>query len=111
MLRDVYICTVMRIPYASPPTGKLRFMPPVTAAHWSNIKNAHSAAPVCPQTLPDIKNETFALQRMTYGRLSVLKRMLPMLQNQSEDCLYLNIYTPVALVFEIRIFSAISKQS
>lgn len=26
------------IPYASPPTGSLRFMPPVTSALWSGIK-------------------------------------------------------------------------
>lgn len=28
------------IPYASPPTGSLRFMPPVTAALWSGVKKA-----------------------------------------------------------------------
>lgn len=28
------------IPYASPPVGSLRFMPPVTGALWSNVKKA-----------------------------------------------------------------------
>lgn len=28
------------IPYASPPTGSLRFMPPVTAALWSGVRKA-----------------------------------------------------------------------
>lgn len=28
------------IPYASPPVGSLRFMPPVTGALWSGIKKA-----------------------------------------------------------------------
>lgn len=28
------------IPYASPPTASLRFMPPVTAALWSGVKKA-----------------------------------------------------------------------
>lgn len=28
------------IPYASPPIGSLRFMPPVTAALWSKVKKA-----------------------------------------------------------------------
>lgn len=28
------------IPYASPPTGNLRFMPPVSAALWSGVKKA-----------------------------------------------------------------------
>lgn len=82
------------IPYASPPTGTLRFMPPVTGALWSGVKVADRFSPVCPQRLPDISNETLALKRMPKGRLEYLKRLLPYLKNQSEDCLYLNIYAP-----------------
>ncbi|CAH0557830.1 unnamed protein product [Brassicogethes aeneus] len=83
------------IPYASPPLGSLRFMPPVTGALWSGVKIADKFSPVCPQRLPDIANETAALKRMPRGRLEYLKRLLPYLQEQSEDCLYLNIYAPV----------------
>ncbi|XP_017467735.1 PREDICTED: P17/29C-like protein DDB_G0287399, partial [Rhagoletis zephyria] len=83
------------IPYASPPVGNLRFMPPVSAAMWSGVKKADRFSPVCPQRLPDIGNETAALERMPKGRLEYLKRLLPYLQNQSEDCLYLNIYVPI----------------
>lgn len=82
------------IPYAMPPTGSLRFMPPVSGALWSGVKHADKFSPVCPQRLPDISNETLALKRMSKGRLDYLKRLLPYLQNQSEDCLYLNIYAP-----------------
>lgn len=82
------------IPYASPPLGSLRFMPPVTGALWSGVKIADRFSPVCPQRLPDVRNETAALKRMPRGRLEHLKRLLPYLQNQSEDCLYLNIYAP-----------------
>lgn len=82
------------IPYASPPTGNLRFMPPVTGALWSGVKMADHFGPVCPQKLPDISNETLALKRMPKGRMEYLKRLLPYLRNQSEDCLYLNIYAP-----------------
>ncbi|XP_021705914.1 neuroligin-4, Y-linked [Aedes aegypti] len=82
------------IPYASPPVGTLRFMPPVTGALWSGVKKADRFSPVCPQRLPDIANETAALERMPRGRLEYLKRLLPYLKNQSEDCLYLNIYVP-----------------
>lgn len=50
---------------------------------------------MCPQRLPDISNETAALERMPKGRLDYLKRLLPYLRNQSEDCLYLNVYAPI----------------
>lgn len=82
------------IPYASPPLASLRFMPPVTGALWSGIKVADRFSPVCPQVLPDIRNETAVLKRVSKGRLEYLKRILPFLVNQSEDCLYLNIYAP-----------------
>ncbi|XP_023936219.2 neuroligin-4, Y-linked isoform X1 [Bicyclus anynana] len=82
------------IPYASPPVGTLRFMPPVSGAQWSGVKIAEEFSPVCPQVLPDIRNETAVLKRISKGRLEYLKRILPFLTNQSEDCLYLNIYAP-----------------
>lgn len=82
------------IPYAAPPVGNLRFMPPVSGALWTGVKMADKFAPVCPQNYPDISNETMALKRMPRGRLEYLKRLLPYLRDQSEDCLYLNIYAP-----------------
>ncbi|XP_076054482.1 neuroligin 4-like [Oratosquilla oratoria] len=85
------------IPYASPPLGNLRLMPPGTPSPWSNIKEADRMGPVCPQRLPDIRNETEALKNMSRGRYQYLRRLLPYLKNQSEDCLYLNIFTPVGV--------------
>lgn len=82
------------VPYASPPLGSLRFMPPVTPSHWRGVRMADRFGAVCPQKLPDIRNETEALKRMPAGRLEYLKKLLPLLQNHSEDCLYLNIYVP-----------------
>lgn len=76
------------VPYASPPVGSLRFMPPVNGALWQGVKVADKFGPVCPQKLPELSNE------MPRGRLEYLKRLLPYLRNQSEDCLYLNIYAP-----------------
>ncbi|VVD05480.1 unnamed protein product [Leptidea sinapis] len=76
------------VPYASPPVGSLRFMPPVSGAQWSGVKIAEEFSPVCPQVLPDIRNETAVLKRISKGRLEYLKRILPFLTNQSEDCLF-----------------------
>lgn len=41
---------------------------------------------------------------MPKGRLEYLRRLLPYLQNQSEDCLYLNIYVPIQGKFRLFIF-------
>lgn len=77
------------VPYASPPIGSLRFMPPVSGALWHGVKVADKFGPVCPQRLPELTD------KMPKGRLDYLRRLLPYLRNQSEDCLYLNIYAPV----------------
>ena len=83
------------IPYASPPVAALRFMPPVSPMPWHGVRLMDKYGPACPQTLPDVNNEQEALRFVTRGRLQYLRRLLPYLRNQSEDCLYLNIYAPV----------------
>ncbi|XP_046386327.1 neuroligin-4, X-linked-like [Ischnura elegans] len=81
--------------YAEPPTGELRFAPPQPARKWEGIKVADRFAPVCPQKFPvDFSNRTAALAMMPRGRYLRLRRTLPLLTNQSEDCLFLNIYVP-----------------
>ncbi|GAB6028445.1 hypothetical protein CHUAL_002606 [Chamberlinius hualienensis] len=76
------------VPYASTP---MRFMPPVSPDRWRGIRTADSFAPVCPQRLPTFTNGSAA---MPGGRIRYLKRLMYYLKNQSEDCLYLNIYAP-----------------
>jgi len=83
------------IPFAAPPIGSLRFMPPVTVTPWRETRAAAAFGPVCPQLLPDTRNETLALSSMGRGRLRALRNLKPILSNQSEDCLYLNVYAPV----------------
>ncbi|XP_042225441.1 neuroligin-2-like [Homarus americanus] len=89
------VAVFLGVPYASPPVGALRFMPPTNPLSWNGIKTAEMLPPVCPQKLPDVTNRREALKRMPEGRYNYLQRLLPLLSNQSEDCLHLNIYTPV----------------
>jgi para-nitrobenzyl esterase len=64
------------IPYAAPPTGNLRWRPPQPAADWRGVRDATQFGPSCPQSA--VKNPF-----LPPGPVS-------------EDCLYLNVYTPTA---------------
>ena len=59
------------------------------------MKRVAEFSPVCPQIIPDLSDETEALRFMTVGRMNYLKKLFKYLRrDQSEDCLYLNIYSP-----------------
>ncbi|XP_039281384.1 neuroligin-4, X-linked-like, partial [Nilaparvata lugens] len=94
LLQQPPVEAFLGVPYATPPTGALRYMPPVTPSMWRTPRLADAFSPVCPQRQPDISNRSEALLRLPRGRLAHLERLLPLLLNQSEDCLYLNIYVP-----------------
>ncbi|KYM77532.1 Neuroligin-1 [Atta colombica] len=76
------------VPYAEPPVGSFRFSPPRSPQPWRGVRQSQEFAPVCPQVLPNLREE------VKPGRYEYLERHLPYLRNQSEDCLYLNIYAP-----------------
>jgi len=62
----------LSIPYVAPPTRNLRWRPPQPPAPWTGVRDATQFAPSCPQPAsPFAPPGPF-----------------------SEDCLYLNVYTP-----------------
>lgn len=79
------------VPYASPPTGDGRFTPTSSPLPWDSVKRCVDLPPVCPQPLPDAGYPGGSLPP---DRVAYLRSLRPVLQRQSEDCLYLNIYTP-----------------
>src|SRR5277367_3460219 len=62
------------IPFAAPPVGDLRWRPPVHVAPWTGTRKADAFAPACMQDGVSMPGETPPVV--------------------SEDCLYLNIWTP-----------------
>ncbi|XP_055966515.1 neuroligin-1 isoform X4 [Sorex fumeus] len=79
------------VPYAAPPTGEHRFQPPEPPTPWSDIRNATQFAPVCPQNIIDGRLPEVMLPVWFTNNLDVVSSYV---QDQSEDCLYLNIYVP-----------------
>nr|CAH0103200.1 unnamed protein product [Daphnia galeata] len=83
------------IPYAAAPIGSLRYLPPASPGPWGpSIRPANILPPACPQQMPPLANRSASLEWMPRARYYQLKRMQLMLANQSEDCLFLNIYAP-----------------
>jgi para-nitrobenzyl esterase len=64
------------VPYAAPPTGNLRWRPPQPAAAWTGVRDATQFGPSCPQS-------TVNNPYLPPGPIS-------------ENCLYLNVYTPAS---------------
>ncbi|XP_018607270.1 neuroligin-3-like isoform X2 [Scleropages formosus] len=78
------------VPYAASPVGEKRFMPPEPPSSWSGIKNTTHFAPVCPQNIHNAVPEIMMPVWFTFN----LDIVATYIQDQNEDCLYLNIYVP-----------------
>jgi para-nitrobenzyl esterase len=76
-LRKGAIAAFKGIPFAEPPVGPLRWRAPRQARAWSGVRDATRFGPICPQGATQAE----MLMGSTPGE-------------QSEDCLYLNVWTP-----------------
>jgi para-nitrobenzyl esterase len=63
------------IPFAAPPVGELRWKAPQPAAKWDGVRKAETFGPAC-------------MQRAVFGDMEFRSK------GTSEDCLYLNVWTP-----------------
>ncbi|XP_036167077.1 neuroligin-4, X-linked isoform X2 [Myotis myotis] len=79
------------VPYASPPTGERRFQPPEPPSSWTGVRNATQFAAVCPQHLDE---RSLLHDMLPVWFTANLDTLMTYVQDQSEDCLYLNIYVP-----------------
>ncbi|CAJ1057274.1 carboxylesterase 3 [Xyrichtys novacula] len=70
------------IPFARPPVGPLRFAAPQDAEPWEGERNGSQQPPMCIQD-PEIVVNVSKTMSMQYTPPEL-----------SEDCLYLNVYTP-----------------
>jgi len=72
------------IPYAAPPTGNLRFMPPKAPSPWTSPRAAKTFGPTCFQALPEVE-------------LGDLPIVVPTPPSEGEDCVsfFLSYTLPV----------------
>ncbi|XP_040592499.1 pyrethroid hydrolase Ces2e-like [Mesocricetus auratus] len=80
---EVDVHTFLGIPFAKPPVGPLRFAPPEPTEPWSGVRDGNSYPAMCLQNDDMMNSEG----------LKMIKLIMPPI-SMSEDCLYLNIYTP-----------------
>ncbi|CAH1255487.1 CES2 [Branchiostoma lanceolatum] len=76
------VFTFKGIPYAAPPVGDLRWRPPQDPRSWSRVRDVTEFGSRCPQV-------EFPLLHPIWAELAAFRS-----NSSSEDCLFLNVYTP-----------------
>ena len=82
------ISVFLGIPFAAPPVGELRWLPPDPVKPWTGVKETKTFALMAPQNImpPNPENP------LSVGFSA--DTSLGIQQNVNEDCLYLNVFTP-----------------
>ena len=81
---DPRITAFKGVPFAAPPVGENRWRAPQPAADWEGVRKCYTFAPISVQDVPGLDPDNL------YSREWNVDPDIPM----SEDCLYLNIWTP-----------------
>lgn len=78
------------IPYAAPPVGRLRWMPPQPPSRWQGRRDATKFGAACPA----FDTTKVAQAKLMSGLGYDIVLNVPMAGGSSEDCLNLNIWAP-----------------
>lgn len=82
---DPRILVFKGVPYAAPPVGDLRWKAPQPAKSWEGVRRADQYGPMACQPQPGENPEDFWTRELHPTATEF---------EMSEDCLYLNIFTP-----------------
>ena len=83
---DPSVIVFKGIPYAAPPVGELRLQPPQDVIPWEGVRECSAFSAIAPQ--PGSARGTFYGEEFYW---------MPQ-PEQSEDCLYLNVWAPARTV-------------
>lgn len=84
---DPRITVYKGVPFAAPPVGDRRWRPPQPACDWEGVLNADRFGPISMQPTPGLAEDG---PGALYDKEWHVDSKVPM----SEDCLYLNVWTP-----------------
>ncbi|XP_016325037.1 fatty acyl-CoA hydrolase precursor, medium chain isoform X4 [Sinocyclocheilus anshuiensis] len=80
--KDTVVHSYLGVPFVKPPVGPLRFSPPQPAEKWAGVRDATKQPFMCLQ------------EKQIVEDLVANISMNIEVPDSSEDCLYLNVYTP-----------------
>jgi para-nitrobenzyl esterase len=80
---DPRITAFKGIPFAAPPVGKNRWRAPQPASNWEGVRDCFRFAPISVQDTPGLGTDIYCKEWHVDPEIEM-----------SEDCLYLNVWTP-----------------